>query len=230
MKKRRIQTGVLVAFALAMVASSAEAALVITTNMSAPTSQIMISQTNVTPGSSLSARNYTSVGSRKIGQQFQVPYDNATISAVSLLGSTVIGVKGSNVTINVYESLVATNIGSSVYSASSALPSSTISNGSWFTFDFDNMTGLTTNKYYTFTVEFPNQSSTTQGIAWARSTANPYPGTKGEWVYTNAVNGWESTANNNDFAFVVQIPEPGSIVLVALGGVLAMVIRKRGHA
>ncbi len=204
--------------------SGANAAVLVSMNATAPSTNVEASYATGSP-SGYQWRNNTADGLRDLGQSFLANTSFVMDSfSLQLNGNIQAGVPGAGFTVTLFESVNQSSIGSVLATEGGVMPSLTVGTGAgqWMTFEISNV-ALTEGNYYTFILSFDTQAANRNQTF---NTINPGTFTNGRaWQTTDGVT---YTGLGSDLFFYVQsIPEPGSVVLVVMGGASVLVSRLR---
>jgi len=220
------------------VTNNTNAAISITTSASAPATDVIISQTSSDVPEQVKKTANSVANWRELGQTFTLT-DSFLLQKLSLLVSDDTGLSagGNSISIDIFTAAsVSSSNGVSVlgFPDSGTIPAFAASTLRWMTFDFPDVQlspGL-----YGFKIGFPtigvanNFASTNtfgdtglgvHGI-WLDQD-NPYSGGRAFRLRPTTGSTGLTGDPDNDFAFVLQgIPEPSSMALLAVGGLLAL--------
>lgn len=231
MKIGRVQRGLLVAFALAMVVASAEA-LVVTSSANNPGSNFIMGVTNGQTSST--GWQNDSVRDRDIAQKFSIAgTGNEAMGLFSIkVASTGSDAANSAITMSIYDNTNSATdtpgplTGGLVYSGSANLPS-VIGGDSWLTFNLQESLVLKRGNYYTVVLSLTDTAAN-RNLS-IRNNNNDVLGAQSLGMYWDTVNSKYVPISGSvtDFLYSIQIPEPASMGLMALGGLVVMVMRKR---
>lgn len=205
---------------LGLTAEQGFAQIITTTNSSAPTSNVVISS-SYAGANNLAWRSNSASDYRVMYQSFTTPGTAFELDSISIgVSSESSGALDAGYTLTLYTFPTNTSTASSTTVASwtGTLPHTTMSAGTFLTFDVPNLT-LNASTVYGFSLSF--DSSATNRAVGLYAGPGIYNG--GLLFYMDQTGAYSSTSN--DMAFVIQsVPETSSLsfAFIGLGGLLLL--------
>jgi len=224
-------------------ALAAPGAVITSTSTSAPSTNVVISQTTSTSERTMwdidpaPAATPANVTVRAGGQSFTTTssfvLDKITMKISNYDATTYPATKGASFTLDLFEfssASASSTTNAPILSQTGVLPTD-IAAGKFVTFDPSTNITLTSGKVYGYRLELTTNNS---NVKFAVNGNNPYTGGRLLEYYTfsdTTPAGWQNPTGSSgwDYQFYVQsaVPEPGTLSLLGAGALLLM--RRRRH-
>jgi hypothetical protein len=204
---------------------SARADIMLSILTDQPDEFVMAEYAEVAGSTGYQWRNTVSGGRRDLGQSFlaDTAFDLAVFSLHSN-GNIQVAAREEAYTLTVWESNVDTSIGNIISTQAGTWFDATApsSSGNWVSFQLEDALSLTEGNYYTVMLSWDDVGPS---HVWSQNSASGYAGGN-IWQSTDGATYTRITSQ--DLLFTAQaIPEPGSLLLLLIGGLSAMLFVRR---
>lgn len=211
---------------LGAVFTSASADVLLSIPSSQPTEFVKADYSEVAGSSGYQWRNTTS--QRDLGQSFKADtsFDLAVFSLHSN-GNVQVNAREQPYTLTVWESSIDTSMGTiKSTQAGTWFDASASSSGKWVSFELQDAVSLTQDNYYTVMLSWDvGGDASGPSHVWSQNNVSGYTGGN-LWQSTDGTT--YSSVTSQDLLFTAQaIPEPGSLILLLVGGLCTVLFIRR---
>lgn len=230
----------IIATLLSVITGSIQAAVIVSTDASAPTENIAMS--NVASGSISPVSAYKrgdGPAAKAVGQAFTVGSTSITMDAITWkIAGADPEVLSKPFTISIYEATLVNGSGTNTLLSlqQGVLPASGLSVGDYITFTLDQTLTLQAGKSYAVLFSFDEATSvSTPTKSLSFEMGSTYQSTNRVWAFTTGTSGITTLgADTKQTTYYIHsaaaIPEAGTYLFLVVGVVALVIFRKRCHA